>query len=347
MGGLLGFFSQMNATLTYSITFGTVILFGALGEILTEKGGNLNLGVPGIMYVGAIASLAGALKYQQYAAAVGWASALGPIGYPVSCVTVSLLCAFLASGLAGLLYAFLTISLRTNQNVTGLTLTIFGTGIGNYIGGSLGSVGTVSADATSAAFKAYWNPLVTWIDGLSGTLNIGSLLFRHGFMVYFAIALAFAVRFFLNRTRTGLSLRSVGENTATADAAGININKYKYLSTCIGAGISGLGGCFYVMEYIDGLWETGSTIESLGWLAVALVIFATWKPVRCIWGAYLFGLLSWFYFLLPGLFKGSEKIFQMLPYLFTLGVLIMVSLRHRKEDQPPACLGIPYFREER
>lgn len=347
MGGLLGFLSQMSATLTYSITFGTVILFGALGEILTEKGGNLNLGVPGIMYVGAIASLAGALKYQTLAVSLGWASALGAVGYPVSCVIVSLLCAFIASGLAGLLYAFLTITLRTNQNVTGLTLTIFGTGIGNYIGGSLGSVGTVSADVTSAAFKAYCSPLVTGLDRLTGNLSIGSLLFRHGFMVYLAVAFSVLLWYFLTKTRTGLSLRSVGENTATADAAGININRYKYLSTCIGAGLSGLGGCFYVMEYIDGLWETGSTIESLGWLAVALVIFATWKPVRCIWGAYLFGLLSWFYFLLPGLFKGSDKIFQMLPYLFTLGVLIMVSLRRRKEDQPPASLGIPYFREER
>ncbi len=337
MSGILNFLGQLSTTLSFSITFGTVILFGALGEVLTEKGGNLNLGVPGIMYIGAIASLAGSLAFEG--------AVQNP--NPIACILICLLCAFAASAVAGLLYAFLTISLRTNQNVTGLTLTIFGTGIANYIGGSLGSVGSVCASNTSAAVKANFSGLVSWLDNATGTLNLGTLLFRHGFMVYFAILLAIGMWYFLTKTRTGLCLRAVGENAATADAAGLNVNKYKYLSTCIGAGISGLGGCFYVMEYIDGLWETSATIESLGWLAVALVIFATWKPLRCIWGAYLFGVLSWFYFLIPGLFKGSDKIFQMLPYLFTLAVLIMVSLRRRKEDQPPAGLGIPYFREER
>ena len=344
MSGFLSFLSSFSTTLTFSITFGTVILFGALGEILTEKGGNLNLGVPGIMYIGAIASLAGSLWFQKITA--GAAASLGAF-YPILCVLVCLLFAFGVSMLAGLIFAYLTISLRTNQNVTGLTLTIFGTGIANYVGGSLGSVGTVRADITSDAVKAYISPLVTSLDGLTDKFNLGSLLFRHGFMVYLAIVVAILLWYFLNKTRTGLSLRAVGENTATADAAGLNINKYKYLSTCIGAGISGLGGCFYVMEYIDGLWETSATIGSLGWLAVALVIFATWKPMRCIWGAYLFGLLSWFYFLVPGLFKGSDKIFQMLPYLFTLAVLILVSLRRKPEDQPPASLGKAYFREER
>ena len=344
MSGFLSFLSSFSTTLTFSITFGTVILFGALGEILTEKGGNLNLGVPGIMYIGAIASLAGSLWFQKLTA--GAAASLG-VFYPILCVLVCLLFAFVVSMLAGLIFAYLTISLRTNQNVTGLTLTIFGTGIANYVGGSLGSVGTVRADITSDAVKAYISPLVTSLDSLTDKFNLGSLLFRHGFMVYLAIVVAILLWYFLNKTRTGLSLRAVGENTATADAAGLNINKYKYLSTCIGAGISGLGGCFYVMEYIDGLWETSATIGSLGWLAVALVIFATWKPMRCIWGAYLFGLLSWFYFLVPGLFKGSDKIFQMLPYLFTLAVLILVSLRRKPEDQPPASLGKAYFREER
>lgn len=337
MSGILSFLASLSTTLSFSITFGTVILFGALGEIITEKGGNLNLGVPGIMYIGAVTSLFTALRFE--------ASQANPNA--IACILVSLLAAFLASALAGFIYAFLTITLRTNQNVTGLTLTIFGTGVGNYIGGRLGSVGSVCADITSAGFKAYLTPLVTWLDKMTGSLTIGTLLFRHGFMVYFGIVLAILIWLFLTKTRTGLCLRSVGENTATADAAGININGYKYLSTCIGAGISGLGGTFYVMEYIDGLWETSSTIESLGWLAVALVIFATWKPMRCIWGAYLFGLLSWFYFLIPGLFKGSDKIFQMLPYLFTLVVLIIVSLRRKPEDQPPKSLGVPYFREDR
>ena len=204
----LDFIGKLSTTLSFSITFGTVILYGALGEVLTEKGGNLNLGVPGIMYIGAIASLAGALKFEAAFASPN----------AILCILVALLCGFAASALAGLLYAFLTISLRTNQNVTGLTLTIFGTGIGNYIGGSLGSVGTVCATNTSAAMKDYIRPLAQWLDGLTDKLNIGSLLFRHGFMVYFGILLAIALWYFLTKTRTGLSLRAVGENAATADA---------------------------------------------------------------------------------------------------------------------------------
>ena len=139
----------------------------------------------------------------------------------------------------------------------------------------------------------------------------------------------------------------MGENPATADAAGINVTKYKYLSTCLGAGISGLGGLYYVMDYTKGTWDSDGGIERLGWLAVALVIFATWKPKRSIWGAYLFGALFWLYFYIPGLTRSSQELFKMLPYLVTILVLISVSLRRKREDQPPAALGLPYFREER
>ena len=182
---------------------------------------------------------------------------------------------------------------------------------------------------------------------MTGSLNLGTLLFSYGFLTYVAIIMAVLLWYFLSKTRTGLSLRAVGENTGTADAAGINVTKYKYLATCIGGGISGLGGCYYVMVYIRGTWENQGTIEALGWLAVALVIFATWKPLRNIWGSYLFGALYWAYFYIPGLTRSSQEIFKMIPYLVTLFVLITVSLRKKKEDQPPASLGIPYFREER
>ena len=166
-------------------------------------------------------------------------------------------------------------------------------------------------------------------------------------MAYFAVILAFLVSWVLNKTSAGLNLRSVGENPATADAAGINVAKYKYMATCIGAGISGLGGLYYTMDYIKGTWSTDGSIEKLGWLAVALVIFATWKPRRSIWGAYLFGALFWLYFYIPGLTRSSQEIFKMLPYLVTLLVLIMVALRRKREDQPPHSLGTAYFREER
>ena len=152
---------------------------------------------------------------------------------------------------------------------------------------------------------------------------------------------------FINKTSVGLNLRAVGENPATADAAGISVTKYKYLATCLGAGISGLGGLYYVVDYTKGTWANDGTIEALGWLAVALVIFATWKPKRTIWGSYLFGLLYWMYYYIPGLTRSSQEIFKMLPYVVTVIVLIAVALRKKREDQPPASLGASYFREER
>ncbi len=317
-----------------SVCFGTVIMYGAIGEILTERAGNLNLGVPGIMYLGGISGLAASFFYES--------STADPNG--LVCLVISLLAAFLASALGGLLYSFLTITLRANQNVTGLTLTIFGGGIANFFGGSLtslaGGVGQISVAATSAVYR-------TTIPGLSGLGIVGKLFFNYGFMVYLAIVLAIVMHWFLNRTRRGLDLRAVGEDPATADAAGINVARNKYLATCIGAGISGLGGLYYTMDYIKGTWANDGTIESLGWLAVALVIFATWRSINAIWGSYLFGFLFWVYLIIPGLARKDIELFKMLPYLVTIAVLVITSLRKKREDQPPASLGLAYFREER
>jgi len=336
-----------------AIIFGTVILYGALGEILTEKSGNLNLGVPGIMYLGGIAGLASSFLYES--------STANPV--PILCVLISFACAIAASMLGGLIYSFLTITLRANQNVTGLTLTIFGGGLANFFGGSLmalaGGVGQISIKATSAAYRA----------SLPGVGNdwFCKIFLGHGFMVYLAVVIAILLHNFLNKTRVGLNLRAVGENPATADAAGINVTAYKYLATCIGAGISGLGGLFYTVDYIKGTWGSEGTIEALGWLAVALVIFATWKSLSAIWGAYLFGFLYWLYMYIPmlretliklfglkddalmilKLSRSDQELFKMLPYIATILVLVFVSLRKKRENQPPANLGLPYFREER
>ena len=229
----------MTQLLQSAIVFGTVILFGALGEILTEKSGSLNLGVPGIMYLGGIAGLASAFAYESST----------PDPNPLICLLLSLICAFLASMLGGLLFSFLTITLRANQNVTGLTLTIFGGGIANFFGGSLnklaGGVGQISVAVTSGAYR-------TNIPALANLGWFGRIFLSHGFMVYLAIIMAIVLHWFLTRTRTGLNLRSIGESPATADAAGINVTRYKYLATCIGAGISGLGGLYYTMVYIKG-----------------------------------------------------------------------------------------------
>lgn len=325
--------TQLVSLITSAITFGTIIMFGALGEILTEKAGHLNLGVPGIMYMGGISGLLAAFFYQN----AGGSS-------PIVGLILSLLACFLGAALGGLIYAFLTITLRANQNVTGLTLTIFGGGVANFFGGSLntlsGGVGQISVALTAEAYRAR-------IPFLANAGTVGKLFFSYGFMTYLAIILAIVLHYFLNRTRPGLHLRAVGENPGTADAAGINVTKYKYLTTCIGAGISGLGGVFYVMDYIKGTWANDGIVEGLGWLAVALVIFATWKPLRAIWASYLFGLVYWAYMYIPGLGRESQEIFKMLPYVVTLIVLIIVSLRKKREDQPPAALGLSYFREDR
>ena len=337
-----------------AIVFGTVILYGAMGEILTEKSGNLNLGVPGIMYLGGIAGLAVAFGYEM--------STPNPI--PIVALILSFIAAFLAAALGGALYSFLTITLRANQNVTGLTLTIFGSGLANFFGGALnnmaGGVGQISVAVTSGAYRAS-------IPGAANLGWFGQIFLNHGFMVYLAIVLAVLMHLFFKRSRMGLNLRAVGENPATADAAGINVTGYKYLATCVGAGISGLGGLYYTMDYIKGTWASEGTIEALGWLAVALVIFAVWRSLNAIWGSYLFGFLTWLYFYVPQvrsllisafnlpedalqfmvLTRSTQELFKMLPYLVTILVLILVSLRKKRENQPPASLGLAYFREER
>ena len=316
-----------------AIAQGIAILYGTLGEIVTEKSGNLNLGVPGVMYMGGIAGLMGAFYYER--------SADTPNG--LTGMLISFLCAFLCAMLGGLIYSVLTITLRANQNVTGLALTTFGVGFGNFFGGSLsqlaGGVGQISVAVTGSAYTKS-------IPVLSELPVVGRIFFSYGFLTYLCIVLAVALSWFLARTRKGLNLKAVGENPGTADAAGISVSRYKYLATCIGSGISGLGGLYFVMEYSGGTW-TNNGFGDRGWLAIALVIFALWKPIRAIWGSILFGGLYILYLYIPGLGRSTQEIFKMLPYLVTILVLIITSFRKKRENQPPAALGLPYFREER
>ena len=244
--------SSLIAWIMRAIPFGTIIMYGALGETMTEKSGNLNLGVPGIMYLGGFAGFASAWAYEN--------SAANPNGF-VS-ILIALSCAILASMAGGLIYAFLTISLRANQNVTGLALTTFGMGVANFFGVFI--LNGASYSAAPIANKAFSDK----IPVLSGLGDIGQVVFSYGFLVYAAILLAVVLHWFLTRTRAGLNLRAVGENPATADAAGINVTLYKYLSTCIGAGICGIGGLYYVLDYNQGIWATTGQIEAPGWLAV-------------------------------------------------------------------------------
>lgn len=316
-----------------AIVQGIGILFGSIGEILTEKSGNLNLGIPGLMYMGGIAGLMGAFIYE------------GAVATPVPLVgfLVSLFFALLVSGLGALIYSFLTITMRANQNTVGLALTTFGIGFGNFFGGSIsrlaGGVGQVSVATTAKAYQAC-------IPGLSKIPVIGKLFFSYGFLTYFAIALAFALAFFLLKTRVGLNLRSIGENPGAADAAGINIEKYKYLATIAGGAIAGLGGLYFVMEYLGGTW-TNNGFGDRGWLAVALVIFSLWDSRKAILGSLLFGALYILYMYIPGLSRAVQELFKMTQYLVTIVVLVITSMKKKRENQAPEMLGLAYFREER
>lgn len=316
-----------------AILAGTPLLFGTIGEVITEKSGNLNLGVEGMMFMGGVTGLAGVYAYEQAAANPS----------PFMIALIGMACAFGAAAAGGLIYSIITITFRANQNVTGLALTIFGTGFGNFIGEWLGGKAGGYV-AVGAATKSVFN---TGIPVLRNIPFIGSLLFNYNFLVYLALALALFLTYFLNKTRKGLNLKAVGENPATADAAGINVTLYKYLATCIGGGISGLGGLYIVMNSsngVGGVW-VHNCISGYGWLAVALVIFATWSPWRAIFCSMIFGGLSVMrYYFSIGI---PMQIYDIFPYIATVVVLILISFKNKKENQPPASLGLPYFREER
>ncbi len=316
-----------------AILQGTPLLYGATGEILTEKSGNLNLGIPGIMYIGAISGVVGGFMYQTSTDEV----------VPIIAVLIPFLCCLLGSLLVSLLYCFLTVTLRANQNVTGLAITTFGVGCGNFFGGSL--IKIIKSDVPYLALVDIARAFKTTLPFAENTGDIGKLFFSYGFMVYLAIIIAIISAVFLKKTKHGLNLRAVGENPATADAAGINVTRYKYFATCIGGMIAGLGGLFYVMDYCNGIWSNNG-FGDRGWLAIAIVIFATWKPSLAILGSYLFGAL---YILFNYINVPMQMIplIQMLPYVVTIIVLIVVSIRKRRENQPPAHLGLSYFREER
>lgn len=309
------------------------ILFGSIGEIVTEKSGHLNLGIPGLMYMGGIAGLMAAFYYENAVA----------MPVPFVGLLISLFATLLVSGLGALIYSFLTVSLRANQNVVGLALTTFGIGFGNFYGGSIsklaGGVGQISVANTAKAFQAQ-------IPGLSKIPVIGTLFFSYGFLTYLAIILAFAISFYLLRTKNGLNLRAIGENPGAADAAGINLTKYKYIATIAGGAIAGLGGLYFVMEYLGGTW-TNNGFGDRGWLAVALVIFSLWDSRKAILGSFVFGALYILYMYIPGLSRGVQELFKMSQYLVTIVVLVITSMQRKRENQGPEMLGIAYFREDR
>ncbi len=311
--------------LQLAVQMGTPILYGTLGGILGEKAGNLNLGVEGMMLLGAI---------------IGFITAVNN-GNPV----VAVLAAGCAGMFGALIYAVITVSLRGNQTVTGLALTIFGGGVAGFLGKGLASVALPASVIN--AFSTITIPILVDIP------IIGKALFQQNLFVMAAPVIAILMAIYFKKTNIGLNHRMVGENPAAADASGIAVNRYKYVALALGGFLCGLGGAYLSLAFVP-RWQDGIT-AGLGWIAVALVIFSTWRPLRAIFGAYLFGLLRALVFKIQGVkftifglqLSVASNILDMLPYVMTIIVLVIITFGHNRSSQPPKGLNEPYFREDR
>ncbi|WP_027364200.1 ABC transporter permease [Desulfotruncus alcoholivorax] len=303
------------AILATAVTAGTPILYAALGEILTERAGILNLGVEGMMLVGAVCGFIIALN-----TANPW---------------YGILIAMLAGGAVALIHALLTITLKANQVVSGLALTMFGTGLSGYIGKSY----------VGMPLPAPFHKIA--LPGLSNIPVIGPVFFNQDPMVYLSYILVAALWFLTFKTRSGLHLRAVGENPAAADSMGVNAFQIRYIYVVIGGMLAGIGGAYLSLYYVPSWME--NITAGRGWIAVALVIFATWNPVNALWGSYLFGGIDALGFRLQTLNVNVSPYFlKMLPYIFTVVVLVLVTKRNMvKRIGSPQALGLPYDREER
>jgi len=309
-----------------AVLYGTPLLFAALGELLAERSGVLNLGVEGMMLVGAVM---GFWAVQRFDAAEG-----------VSLAGALAVAAVAGAGM-GLIHAFLVITLRANQIVSGLALTIFAgaAGLSSYLGNDLNLSGSPAEHAFSGLD----------IAGLGDLPVLGPILFDQSALVYLSWLLVLAIGVYLARTRPGLNLRAVGESPASADAMGIDVTAYRYTHTLLGGALAGIGGACFSLQ-ITPQWVGGLT-GGAGWIAVALVIFAFWRPDLCLVGAYLFGAFS----ALPSTLQARgwltsipSEVFSSLPYVMTVVVLVAVSSgAARRRLGAPAALGVPYVREER
>jgi ABC-type uncharacterized transport system permease subunit len=323
------------AWIVFSVIYGSIIMMGALGETLTEKAGHLNLGVPGIMFISAFLSYYATYRYET--------STSNPSAFLV--VLISITVALVVGGFFGFIYSAMCVTFKCNQNVMGLIITSFCVGFGKFLSLSAGITTSSKAEFSGSVYNAL-------MPGLSNIPVIGKIVFGYGFAVYVSIAMAIILHLFLKKTRLGLNLRSVGESPATADAVGLNVTAYKYWATIAGCALCGFAGAIYVLCFSNGLWSTNNDIEAIGWLAVALVIFSSWHPLRLIWGSIIFGILFWANNYLAGVvsintFTGYKELLKMLPYIVTIIILIINSTKRKKENQPPASLGLSYYREER
>lgn len=311
--------------LVAAVMSGTPLLFGTLGEIVNEKSGHLNLGVEGMMSIGSCAGFM--------------------VGYFSDNLILAILAAFIAGALAGLIYAVLTVTFMADQNVTGLTLTIFGIGLANFIG--IFMLGRSEDGVLKLPENITAQMRNIDIPVLSDLPVVGELVFSYNPFVYLGIVIAIILAIYFNKTKIGLNLRAIGENPAAAAASGIQVTRYKFIHLLLGGGICGIGGLYCIMYVTgNGVWISNS-VGGLGWIAVALVIFATWSPSKALLGSFIFGalrVLKYYDF-----FKVDIPIalYDMLPFAVTALVLVLTSIRQSKEKSQPASCGVNYFMEDR
>ena len=308
----------MEMFLAAAVVAGTPLLFATVGELITEKSGSLNLGVEGMMLMGAC------------------------IGFVVGLSTGNPLFALGGAALAGaggaFIFALITVTLRANQVVTGLTLTIFGAGFSRFVGQNM--VGAVIPAELRMSFAKVSIPL------LSDIPLLGPVFFRQDSFVYFGYVIVILSTIYLFKTRVGLNMRAVGENAAAADASGINVSLYKYVHIILGGAFCGLGGAYLSLVTVP-IWQV-DVVGGRGWIAVALVIFAAWNPIKALLAAFLFGGLSILGLRLQSMgVNVSQYLVDMIPYVATIVIVIVSTMRNRKEGLPPGDLGNAYFREER
>jgi simple sugar transport system permease protein len=316
--------SLVVVVLASGVLYGTPLLYAALGEVLAERSGVLNLGVEGMMLMGAVMGF--------------WT--VERMGGPTPLVlAASIGVAALAGAVMAAIHAFLVITLRANQIVSGLALTIFAgaAGLSSYLGNDLSLAGKPAKHQFQEIFPTSWQDLPV----------IGPIVFGQSLLVYASWLCVALVALYLTRTRLGLNLRAVGESPAAADAMGVNVSRYRYAHTLVGGTFAGVGGAAFSLS-ITPQWVDGLT-QGAGWIAIALVIFAFWRPTLCLLGAYFFGAFTALPFALQG--HGvtlAPELFQTLPYVATIVALVLVSSRAaRLRFGAPAALGLPYVREER
>lgn len=314
-----------------------VFIYGCIGETLTEKSGHLNLGIPGLLSLGSCGGVIGASIYMN-----SLADPQNPNAFLV--IFIPLVFALVFGALGGLFFSFFCVTLRCNQNVTGICFTSFGVGLTGYL---IADKPVAKFNYLSIAGKYFQSMFFT--GNLPAAKQYGffvDVFCTQGFLTYFAIILALILAFVLNKTKVGLHLRAVGENPAAADAVGINVNRYRYVATTIGSAIAALGGLFFIMENSVGC-DPALSVEAYGWLSVALVIFSMWKPGIAIIGSFIFAL----FYTLPGIAVGAtgamKEFYKMIPYVMTLVILIITSILKIKGSKSPQGLGLSYFREDR